>query len=243
MNQKIKRNIYFRFSKLKRKIKKNVLEYKGIKANMIEEIARRNINLVLNSKKISITNIFDLYFNYKIEKETIKEQYSYIRVLYSFLIKILNEFRILIKQDDIPIIALDEKNDFVINENSNGIISFGGNLDIDKSFDKNYNSFITIEKNTIFNLNEEINQKIARDKQYCLICKSFDKFWNDKNDINLNEIKKALGKNKYLEYQNFLNNKKIMEITIYNTENYSIILSRNNGRQHLILKKLEYVNN
>ena len=239
-----KSNIYFSFSKLKRKKKENLPKNKIIKDNKIEEEARRNINLILNNQKKSISNIFDIHFNYRMEEETIKEQYSYMRALYSYLIKMLFNFGILIKQDDIPIISLDEKNDYLINENSHGSFSFGVNLDKDKSFEGNSNSIIKNEKNnTILNLNEEINQEIARDEKYYLICKIFQKYCNGKNKINSNEIKKAIEKKKFLEYQNFINDKKIMEITIYNTENYSIILSRSNGMIYLRLKKLEYVNN
>ena len=238
-----KKKIYFSFTKLKSNLKKYFPKNEEIKADKIEELGRKNINLVLNNPKKTMSKIFELYFDYKIEEKTIKEQYCYMRSLYSFLIKMLLNYRIIIKQDDIPIIILDEKNDFIINENSDGNITFGSNLEKEKSFALNSNSFIKTEKtNSIMKLNEEINLEIERDEKYHLICQSFDKYWNNKIVQNLNKIKNALGKKKFLEYENFVNDKKIKEIIIYNTENYSIILSRKNKRQHLTLKKLEYIN-
>ena len=167
---KRKKNIYFRLSKIKQFFLQNIKLNKRLNCNLIEETATNNINKIINNKKLPLYQLFDLLFNMKIKKEIIKEQYCYMRSLYSYLEKMLNKYRVLIKQDDIPIIPLDEKNEYIIN-NSKSIINNNGNLEREKSFhlDSNNNSLIT-------NLNEKINRDIKNDCKYNLICYCFEKY-------------------------------------------------------------------
>lgn len=232
---KRKKNIYFRLSKIKQFFLQNIKLNKRLNCNLIEETATNNINKIINNKKLPLYQLFDLLFNMKIKKEIIKEQYCYMRSLYSYLEKMLNKYRVLIKQDDIPIIPLDEKNEYIIN-NSKSIINNNGNLEREKSFhlDSNNNSLIT-------NLNEKINRDIKNDCKYNLICYCFEKYLKNMEINNLNLLKEAIGEKSYKNYEKFINDESIEEVSIYNTENYSLVLQRNKEIKKLRLKKKIFI--
>jgi len=232
---KRKKNIYFRLSKIKQFFLQNIKLNKRLNCNLIEETATNNINKIINNKKLPLYQLFDLLFNMKIKKEIIKEQYCYMRSLYSYLEKMLNKYRVLIKQDDIPIIPLDEKNEYIIN-NSKSIINNNGNLEREKSFhlDSNNNSLIT-------NLNEKINRDIKNDCKYNLICYCFEKYLKNMEINNLNLLKEAIGEKSYKKYEKFINDESVEEVSIYNTENYSLVLQRNKEIKKLRLKKKIFI--
>ena len=232
---KRKKNIYFRLSKIKQFFLQNIKLNKRLNCNLIEETATNNINKIINNKKLPLYQLFDLLFNMKIKKEIIKEQYCYMRSLYSYLEKMLNKYRVLIKQDDIPIIPLDEKNEYIIN-NSKSIINNNGNLEREKSFhlDSNNNSLIT-------NLNEKINRDIKNDCKYNLICYCFVKYLKNMEINNLNLLKEAIGEKSYKKYEKFINDESVEEVSIYNTENYSLVLQRNKEIKKLRLKKKIFI--
>ena len=232
---KRKKNIYFRVSKIKQFFLQNIKLNKRLNCNLIEETATNNINKIINNKKLPLYQLFDLLFNMKIKKEIIKEQYCYMRSLYSYLEKMLNKYRVLIKQDDIPIIPLDEKNEYIIN-NSKSIINNNGNLEREKSFhlDSNNNSLIT-------NLNEKINRDIKNDCKYNLICYCFEKYLKNMEINNLNLLKEAIGEKSYKKYEKFINDESVEEVSIYNTENYSLVLQRNKEIKKLRLKKKIFI--
>lgn len=232
---KRKKNIYFRLSKIKQFFLQNIKLNKRLNCNLIEETATNNINKIINNKKLPLYQLFDLHFNMKIKKEIIKEQYCYMRSLYSYLEKMLNKYRVLIKQDDIPIIPLDEKNEYIIN-NSKSIINNNGNLEREKSFhlDSNNNSLIT-------NLNEKINRDIKNDCKYNLICYCFEKYLKNMEINNLNLLKEAIGEKSYKKYEKFINDESVEEVSIYNTENYSLVLQRNKEIKKLRLKKKIFI--
>lgn len=232
---KRKKNIYFRLSKIKQFFLQNIKLNKRLNCNLIEETATNNINKIINNKKLPLYQLFDLHFNMKIKKEIIKEQYCYMRSLYSYLEKMLNKYRVLIKQDDIPIIPLDEKNEYIIN-NSKSIINNNGNLEREKSFhlDSNNNSLIT-------NLNEKINRDIKNDCKYNLICYCFEKYLKNMEINNLNLLKEAIGEKSYKKYEQFINDESVEEVSIYNTENYSLVLQRNKEIKKLRLKKKIFI--
>ena len=234
---KRKKNIYFRLSKIKQFFLQNIKLNKRLNCNLIEETATNNINKIINNKKLPLYQLFDLLFNMKIKKEIIKEQYCYMRSLYSYLEKMLNKYRVLIKQDDIPIIPLDEKNEYIIN-NSNSNIYNNGNLEREKSFQLDS---LNNNNSLIINLNEKINRDIKNDCKYNLICYCFEKYLKNMEINNLNLLKEAIGEKSYKNYEKFINDESIEEVSIYNTENYSLVLQRNKEIKKLRLKKKIFI--
>ena len=54
---------------------------------------------------------------------------------------------------------------------------------------------------------------------------------------NLNLLKEAIGEKSYKKYEKFINDESVEEVSIYNTENYSLVLQRNKEIKKLRLKK------
>ena len=198
-------------SRLKQRIRKSIEKLNELNPNHIEEKGEDNLNKIINNNNLSLQEIFEQFFNSK-NKNDLKEQYCYMRNIYSYLTQLLSKNNIIIIKDDV--------------------------LFNDEQQNNNLNQIGIKEENDLSPLNNlKIELSIKNDRNYHKIYSLFKSLITNNDKKSLDEFRKIIGNNTYDNYIMFRKNKSITEIEIYKTENYSIFFRRKNKNILFTLRK------